>query len=181
MARMLKSMMRGDLDLHTTLLIREVENGYVFDVDLEGDLVAHGSPERYPRFVKLVARSGLELENVVADLLGQFEKRKPHRSDRILGSMQLHQVERRVMVISRVDGGYLVDTVEPVKVVYPSDASEFIKTAMLPMIQDKSEDAGTACRECIRMERFEKILICMNHVQQEMTRFFGIRPEDHPT
>lgn len=169
--RGLRSMMEP-AKLSTTLLIREVENGYLIDVDVEGGPVGIGSPEQGPRFVKFVVHTMLELEVILAGLLEQLEKREPHPSDRIRGNLQMRQINQRVMIISRLDGGYIVETAEPIQVKINNEAMRRISSPVR---------SGTACDEVeeaapsvyIDVEQTKKIIVSMDDIKKLVTLFFG--------
>lgn len=95
----------------TTMLIREVENGYLIDVELKGE-----DEVRSVRFAKYIAPTHADLESRVRVILEAFEGRKPDANARIMANLQGgQQVDRKLMIVHQLKGGFMVVTAKPVR------------------------------------------------------------------
>lgn len=166
MPRMIRGLRTiGELpELETELMIREVENGWVIDVDVPGDPVPGGDVDMLmPRFAKFVSRTGVELLRQVEGLLESFNVRRPHASNRIVGNLHMHVIDKRVAVVQKLDGGYVITTLRPVKV------KRIPLKCVDPNLQGPEEVTET--------ESVEKIVVSNKNVLGMIGRFFDVVKE----
>ena len=169
----------------TAMLIREVENGYVIDVEMPGEpqkIPSAEEDDRVPkllevettRFAKFVAMTDRQLLDCVKDLLSQFNARKPRMSGRILGNMQMHQVDRHVMVVTRLLGGYLLATAQPIKVKLGDLPRGRRRYAVLETAKESRMDSSMEVSET---ESIEQIVTSSDDVLDHVSSFFGFAEE----
>jgi len=175
----------------TTLLVREVENGWVIDVEMLGAPQPMGVVQTTPdvktvpmvegptvRFCKFVARSGVEMLNTLAHLLSEFESREPFASSRIIGN--LDNSNKRLAVVSRLKGGYMIDATQRVKAKlslaprFQSLAPRFQQLALLAQAQGM----GTPPAQEIEIdESVQEVIVDLKDVLSRLGEFFGVKGE----
>lgn len=147
----------------TSMVIREVENGYVIDCELKGEDEA-----RTVRFAKYIAPTHADLESRVRVILEAFDGRKPGASNRIMGNLQSQQVDRKLMAVHQVKGGYLIVTANPVKMKV-DDAVRHASTFHMECVAG----GPTMPEEVIETVWEEEIRYDKQDVVDKLAEFFG--------
>jgi len=172
--KMRAAMLKGP-ELETTMVIREVENGWVIDVDLEGEMRSD-QPTYMPRFAKFVTTTGDQLLSQVSGLLTRFDTRKPCLSQRILGNLRPQDADKRVMTITQLKGGYVVEMAEPVLVKLDP---ELVRAGLPPDAAERKlpADAVPPRYEYTKVEVEARVLFFPEDVRNAVGLFFGLKEE----